>query len=110
VLTGTVKSVSRGTPQGGGDWVVVSILSLFKSGGELGLPPSPAKGATLRLQLPCGGCPALKKGASYLLMGQTGGAGRGALLPPDAFVLPHRPQQQQVLTTLSQRPCRGRNP
>ncbi|NXR98061.1 PCOC1 endopeptidase, partial [Oxylabes madagascariensis] len=103
VLTGTVKSVSRGPPQEPG-WAVVSVLSLHKSGGlEL---PQPAKGATLRLQLPCRLCPALKKGSSYVLMGRLGADG-GALLPPDAFVVPYRPQQQQVLGNLSKRPCRG---
>ncbi|NXQ56433.1 PCOC1 endopeptidase, partial [Anthoscopus minutus] len=101
VLTGTVKSVSRGPPQEPG-WAVVSILSLYKSG-DLGVP-QPAKGATLRLQLPCRLCPALKKGSSYVLMGRLGGDG-GALLPPDAFVVPYRPQQQQVLGNLSKRPC-----
>ncbi|NXY53337.1 PCOC1 endopeptidase, partial [Callaeas wilsoni] len=128
VLTGTVKSVSRGPPQEPG-WAVVSVLSLYKSGG-LGVP-QPAKGATLRLQLPCRLCPALKKGtvpwrclewplwppprsshlllkslpgSSYVLMGRLGGDG-GALLPPEAFVVPYRPQQQQVLGNLSKRPC-----
>ncbi|NWW69405.1 PCOC1 endopeptidase, partial [Ifrita kowaldi] len=103
VLTGTVKSVSRAPPQEPG-WAVVSVLSLYKSGG-LGVP-QPTKGATLRLQLPCRLCPALKKGSSYVLMGRLGGDG-GALLPPDAFVVPYRPQQQQVLGNLSKRPCRG---
>ncbi|XP_015471752.1 procollagen C-endopeptidase enhancer 1 isoform X1 [Parus major] len=103
VLTGTVKSVSRGPPQEPG-WAVVSVLSLYKSGAlEV---PQPAKGATLRLQLPCRLCPALKKGSSYILMGRLGGDG-GALLPPDAFVVPYRPQQQQILGNLSKRPCRG---
>uniref|UniRef100_A0A8C3DLW3 Procollagen C-endopeptidase enhancer n=1 Tax=Corvus moneduloides TaxID=1196302 RepID=A0A8C3DLW3_CORMO len=103
VLTGTVKSVSRGSPQEPG-WAVVSVLSLYKSGG-LGVP-QPTKGTTLRLQLPCHLCPALKKGSSYVLMGRLGGDG-GALLPPDAFVVPYRPQQQQVLGNLSKKPCRG---
>ncbi|RMB88239.1 hypothetical protein DUI87_35396 [Hirundo rustica rustica] len=103
VLTGTVKSVSRGPPQEPG-WAVVSVLSLYKSGG-LGVP-QPAKGATLRLQLPCRLCPALKKGSSYVLMGRLAADG-GALLPPDAFVVPYRPQQQQILGNLSKRPCRG---
>ncbi|NXM49149.1 PCOC1 endopeptidase, partial [Gymnorhina tibicen] len=101
VLTGTVKSVSRGPPEEPG-WAVVSVLSLYKSGG-LGVP-QPTKGATLRLQLPCRLCPALKKGSSYVLMGRLGEDG-GALLPPDAFVVPYRPQQQQVLGNLSKRPC-----
>ncbi|GAB0201173.1 procollagen C-endopeptidase enhancer 1 [Grus japonensis] len=102
VLTGTVKSVSRGPPQEQ-SWAVVSILNLYKSGG-LGVP-QPAKGATLRLQLPCRLCPSLKKGSSYILMGRVGADG-GAVLPPESFVVPYRPQQQQVLGNLSKRPCR----
>lgn len=103
VLTGTVKSVSRGPPQEPG-WAVLSVLSAPKAGAlEV---PQPAKGSTLRLQLPCRLCPALKKGSSYVLMGRLGEDG-AALLPPDAFVVPYRPQQQQLLGNLSKRPCRG---
>ncbi|NXR95027.1 PCOC1 endopeptidase, partial [Hypocryptadius cinnamomeus] len=103
VLTGTVKSLSRGPPQEPG-WAVLSVLGLYKSG-SLGLP-QPAKGSSLRLQLPCRLCPALKKGSSYVLMGRLAADG-AALLPPDAFVVPYRPQQQQVLGNLAKRPCRG---
>ncbi|NXV06918.1 PCOC1 endopeptidase, partial [Cettia cetti] len=102
VLTGTVKSLSRAAPQEPG-WAVLSILNLHKWG-ALGVP-QPSKGATLRLQLPCRSCPVLKKGSSYVLMGRIGEDG-GALLPPEAFVVPHRPQQLQVLGNLSKR-CRG---
>ncbi|XP_054150991.1 procollagen C-endopeptidase enhancer 1-like [Melozone crissalis] len=104
VLTGTVKSVSRGPPQEPG-WAVLSVLGVFKAAAALGLP-QPAKGSSLRVLLPCRLCPALKKGSSYVLMGRLGADG-AALLPPDAFVVPYRPQQQQVLGNLSKRPCRG---
>lgn len=140
MLTGTVKSLSRGSPQEPG-WAVLSVLALYKPGG-LGEPP-PSKGSPLRLRLPCRLCPAMKKGdsthgcpppeagwvfsgsslqvltpplpkffffcspgSSYVVMGKVGEDG-GALLPPDAFVVPFRPQQQQVLGNLSKRPCRG---
>ncbi|XP_037982064.1 procollagen C-endopeptidase enhancer 1 [Motacilla alba alba] len=103
VLTGTVKSLSRGPPQEPG-WAVLSVLGVHKAG-ALALP-QPAKGAALRLQLPCRLCPAVKKGSSYVLMGRVGADG-AAVLPPDAFVVPYRPQQQQVLGNLSKRPCRG---
>ncbi|KAM3655993.1 procollagen C-endopeptidase enhancer 1 [Ammospiza maritima maritima] len=104
VLTGTVKSVSRGPAQEPG-WAVLSVLGVYKAAAALGLP-QPAKGSSLRVQLPCRLCPALKKGSSYVLMGRLGTDG-AALLPPDAFVVPYRPQQQQVLGNLSKRPCRG---
>uniref|UniRef100_A0A8V5GWV5 Uncharacterized protein n=1 Tax=Melopsittacus undulatus TaxID=13146 RepID=A0A8V5GWV5_MELUD len=106
VLTGTVKSLTRGPPPDQG-WVLISILGLYKGGGALGVPP-PSKGTSMRMLLPCRLCPSLKKGSSYILMGRMGEGG-GALLPPDAFVVPFRPQQQlQVLTNLSKRGCRGR--
>ncbi|XP_065715198.1 procollagen C-endopeptidase enhancer 1 [Patagioenas fasciata] len=109
VVTGTIQSLSRGggaqdAPQRPGS-AIVSILGLYKWGGALGGAPPPTVVSTLRLVLPCGLCPALKKGSSYVLMGQ-GGDG-GAMLPPDSFVAPLRPQQQQLLGTLSKRPCRG---
>ncbi|XP_058678965.1 procollagen C-endopeptidase enhancer 1 isoform X2 [Ammospiza nelsoni] len=104
VLTGTVKSVSRGPAQEPG-WAVLSVLGVYKAAAALGLP-QPAKGSSLRVQMPCRLCPALKKGSSYVLMGRLGTDG-AALLPPDAFVVPYRPQQQQVLGNLSKRPCRG---
>ncbi|NXQ29909.1 PCOC1 endopeptidase, partial [Alaudala cheleensis] len=103
VVTGTVKSLSRGSPQDPA-WVVLSLLGAPKPG-NLGVP-QPPKGSSLRLQLPCRQCPALKKGSSYVLMGRLGEDG-AALLPPDAFVIPFRPQQQQLLANLSKRPCRG---
>lgn len=71
-----MKSVSRGPPQEPG-WAVLSVLSLHKSGG-LGVPP-PGKGATLRLQLPCRLCPALKKGGCA----PRGGL-EGSLRPPSS--------------------------
>ncbi|XP_041342648.1 procollagen C-endopeptidase enhancer 1-like [Pyrgilauda ruficollis] len=104
VLSGAVKSLSRGPPHGPA-WAALSVLGLYKWR-PLGAPP-PAAGSSLRLQLPCRLCPALKRGSSYVLMGRLAADG-AALLPPDAFVVPYRPQQQQkVLENLSKRPCRG---
>ena len=59
VLTGTVKSLSR-DPQVGGGAAVVTVLSAYKMAEGLG--PPPPKGTTLRVELQCGQCPALKKG------------------------------------------------
>lgn len=39
-------------------------------------------------------------------MGQVGADG-GALLPPDAFAVPLRPQHPQLLATLRKRGCPG---
>lgn len=106
VVTGTVKTVSRGPEERGA--AVVSVLGAYKAGG-LALP-QPAKGAALRLELPCRHCPGLKKGSSYILMGRAGADGATAVVPPDAFVVPYRQQQHQILGNLSKRPCRGGQP
>ncbi|XP_039571242.1 procollagen C-endopeptidase enhancer 1-like [Passer montanus] len=102
VLAGTVRALSRAPEPG---WAALSVLGLHKWGAP-GVPP-PAAGSSLRLQLPCRSCPALRKGSSYLLMGRLAPDG-AALLPPDAFVAPYRPQQHpQLLGNLGKRPCRG---
>ena len=59
VLTGTGNSLSR-DPQVGGGAAVVTVLSAYKMAEGLG--PPPPKGTTLRVELQCGQCPALKKG------------------------------------------------
>ncbi|KYO20882.1 procollagen C-endopeptidase enhancer 1 isoform X2 [Alligator mississippiensis] len=99
VLTGTVKAVTRGP--GEGVTATVAVVTVYKAG-ALALP-QPHKGASLRLAVPCRQCPQLKKGASYILMGQldTG----GPWLPPESFVVQFRPPQHQVLTNLSKRSC-----
>uniref|UniRef100_A0A8C0JD66 Procollagen C-endopeptidase enhancer n=1 Tax=Chelonoidis abingdonii TaxID=106734 RepID=A0A8C0JD66_CHEAB len=68
VITGTVKTAVRGA----GDRVTatVSLLNTYKAG-ALSLPQA-KKGATLRLEVPCRQCPALKKGED----------GRGTGSPP----------------------------
>nr|XP_048689615.1 procollagen C-endopeptidase enhancer 1 [Caretta caretta] len=102
VITGTVKTVVRGA--GNRVTATISLLNTYKAG-ALSLPQA-EKGATLRLEVPCRQCPALKKGSSYIFMGRVDAEGLGEL-PPESFVVPYRPQQHQVLTTLSKRPCGG---
>lgn len=46
----------------------------------------------------------LRPGASYLLMGQLEES-RGPILPPDSFVVPYKPNQDQILNNLSKRKC-----
>ncbi|CAM4689639.1 unnamed protein product [Lepidochelys olivacea] len=102
VITGTVKTVVRGA--GNRVTATISLLNTYKAG-ALSLPQA-EKGATLRLEVPCRQCPALKKGSNYIFMGRVDAEGLGEL-PPESFVVPYRPQQHQVLTTLSKRPCGG---
>ncbi|XP_021506337.1 procollagen C-endopeptidase enhancer 1 [Meriones unguiculatus] len=100
VVTGTVKSMVRGP--GEGLTVTVTLLGVYKSGG-LDLP-SPPSDTPLKLHVPCRQMPPMKKGASYLLMGQVEGH-RGPTLPPESFVVPYRPNQDQILSNLSKRKC-----
>ncbi|XP_017389073.1 procollagen C-endopeptidase enhancer 1 [Cebus imitator] len=100
VVTATVKSMVRGP--GEGLTITVSLIGAYKTGG-LDLP-SPPTGASLKFYVPCKQCPPMKKGASYLLMGQVE-ENRGPVLPPESFVVLHRPNQDQILTNLSKRKC-----
>ncbi|KAB1263290.1 Procollagen C-endopeptidase enhancer 1 [Camelus dromedarius] len=100
VVTATVKSMVRGP--GEGLMVTVSLIGVYKTGG-LDLP-SPPTDTSLKFYVPCKHCPHMKKGASYLLMSQVE-ENRGLILPPENFVVPYRPNQDQILTNLSKRRC-----
>ncbi|XP_003422559.1 procollagen C-endopeptidase enhancer 1 [Loxodonta africana] len=100
VVTATVKSMVRGP--GEGLTVTVSLIDAYKTG-NLDLP-SPPTDTPLKLYVPCRQCPPMKKGASYLLMGQVE-ENRGPVLPPESFVVLYRPNQNQILTNLSKRRC-----
>ncbi|KAF6126294.1 procollagen C-endopeptidase enhancer [Phyllostomus discolor] len=100
VVTGTVKSMVRGP--GEGLTVTVSLIGAYKTGG-LDLPSVPTD-TSLKFYVPCKQCPPMKKGASYLLMGQVE-ENRGPVLPPDSFVVLYRPNQDQILTNLSKKKC-----
>lgn len=98
VVTATVKSMVRGP--GEGLTVTVSLIGAYKTGG-LDLP-SPPTDTPLKFYVPCKQCPPMKKGASYLLMGQVE-ENRGPVLPPESFVVLYRPNQDQILTNISKR-------
>ncbi|CAK6444530.1 unnamed protein product [Pipistrellus nathusii] len=100
VVTATVKSMVRGP--GEGLTVTVSLIGVYKTGG-LDLPSAPAD-TSLKFYVPCKQCPPMKKGASYLLMGQVD-VNRGPILPPDSFVVLYRPTQDKILTNLSKKRC-----
>ncbi|XP_040490797.1 procollagen C-endopeptidase enhancer 1 [Ursus maritimus] len=100
VVTATVKSMVRGP--GEGLTVTVSLIGAYKTGGvDL---PSPLTDTPLKFYVPCKQCPLMKKGASYLMMGQVD-ENRGAVLPADSFVVLYRSNQDQILTNLSKRKC-----
>ncbi|XP_042638906.1 procollagen C-endopeptidase enhancer 1 [Orycteropus afer afer] len=100
VVTATVKSMVRGP--GEGLTVTVSLIGAYKTG-DLDLP-SPPTDAPLKFYVPCKQCPPMKKGVSYLLMGQVE-ENRGPVLAPESFVVLYRPNQDQILTNLSKRRC-----
>ncbi|KAM5229116.1 procollagen C-endopeptidase enhancer 1 [Ctenodactylus gundi] len=100
VVTATVKSMVRGP--GEGLTVTVSLRGVYKTEG-LDLP-SPPTDTPLKLYVPCRQYPPMKKGISYLIMGQVD-ENRGPMLPPDSFVVVHKPNQDQILTNLSKRKC-----
>ncbi|XP_027467579.1 procollagen C-endopeptidase enhancer 1 [Zalophus californianus] len=100
VVTATVKSMVRGP--GEGLTVTVSLIGAYKTGG-LDLP-SPLTDTPLKFYVPCKQCPPMKKGASYLMMGQVE-ENRGPVLPAESFVVLYRPNQDQILTNLSKRKC-----
>ncbi|XP_063090296.1 procollagen C-endopeptidase enhancer 1 isoform X1 [Cavia porcellus] len=100
VVTATVKSMVRGP--GDALTVTVNLIGVYKNGG-LDLP-SPPTGTSLKFYVPCKQYPPMKKGISYLMMGQMDEK-RGPTLPPDSFVVVYRPNQDQVLTNLSNRKC-----
>ncbi|XP_004457207.1 procollagen C-endopeptidase enhancer 1 [Dasypus novemcinctus] len=100
VVTATVKSMVRGP--GEGLTVTVSLIGAYKTGG-LDLP-SPPTDAPLKFYVPCKQCPPMKKGASYLLMGQVE-ENRGPVLSPESFVVLYRTTQDQILANLSKRKC-----
>lgn len=58
VITGTVKTVTRGA--GSKVTATVTLMNTYKSG-ALSLPPAAGE-ATLRLEVPCRQCPILKRG------------------------------------------------
>nr|XP_025720461.1 procollagen C-endopeptidase enhancer 1 [Callorhinus ursinus] len=100
VVTATVKSMVRGP--GEGLTVTVSLIGAYKTGG-LDLP-SPLTDTPLKFYVPCKQCPPMKKGASYLMMGQVE-ENRGPVLPAESFVVLYRSNQDQILTNLSKRKC-----
>ncbi|XP_075421068.1 procollagen C-endopeptidase enhancer 1 [Tenrec ecaudatus] len=100
VVTATVKSMVRGP--GEGLTVTVGLIGVYKTGG-LDLP-SPPTDTPLKFYVPCKQCPPMKRGASYLVMGQVD-ENRGPVLPPESFVVLYRPNQDQILTNLSKRRC-----
>ncbi|XP_008047146.1 procollagen C-endopeptidase enhancer 1 [Carlito syrichta] len=96
VVTATVKSIVKGP--GEGLTVTGSLISSYKTGG-LDL-----SSASLKFYVPCKQCHSMKKGASYLMMGQVDPNG-SPILPPESFVVLYRPNQDQILTNLSKRRC-----
>nr|DBA29751.1 TPA: hypothetical protein GDO54_005811 [Pyxicephalus adspersus] len=101
VLTGTVKTLTKGEVEGT-LLASVQIIQTYKSEGVT----IQEAGKTMSVQIinECPRCPILKKGANYLFMGMVDGEGRGRIVG-DSFVIAHRTQQHQILSSISKKPC-----
>ncbi|XP_043933037.1 procollagen C-endopeptidase enhancer 2-like isoform X2 [Protopterus annectens] len=100
VLTGTVKSAAKGAD----DRVhaTISIIKVYKEG-NLRIQQA-GQSMTVKVIAICKRCPLLKRGLSYILMGQVDEEGRGKLLP-ESFTLLYKAPQENILRNLQKRSC-----
>ncbi|KAJ1079977.1 hypothetical protein NDU88_000199 [Pleurodeles waltl] len=100
VLTGTIKAVTRAPVRG--IYATVSILNIFKEG-SLSIQQA-GQAMSVKVLLLCPRCPVLKKGASYIFMGQVDEEGKGTV-GPDNFVVAYKAPQQKILTAIRKKGC-----
>ncbi|XP_053500975.1 procollagen C-endopeptidase enhancer a [Ictalurus furcatus] len=100
VITGTVNALSQ-APQGR-LLATVSIIKAYKAGG-LTISQS-GETMTVKLVLMCKTCPVLRRGQSFILMGQVDEDGRG-ILPPGSFTAMYKAPHHKILTSLNNQPC-----
>ncbi|XP_030043416.1 procollagen C-endopeptidase enhancer 1 [Microcaecilia unicolor] len=101
VVTGTVKTLAK-VANDNSLYATVSIINSYKVG-NLNVQQA-GKTMNIKIVLVCPRCPILKRGGSYIFMGRVDEVGRGQL-EPESFVVLYKPEQQQVLTSLSKRRC-----
>ncbi|KAG7465348.1 hypothetical protein MATL_G00175510 [Megalops atlanticus] len=100
VITGKVIDLAPGSR--GSVQVSVSLLKAYKAG-RLSTVQA-GKATSVKLLSTCRTCPLLRRGMTYILMGQVDGEGRG-LLRPGSVTLPYKAAQQKLLTDLSGQTC-----
>ncbi|KAM4748032.1 procollagen C-endopeptidase enhancer 1 [Rhinophrynus dorsalis] len=101
VVTGTVKSLVKGDVENT-LLASVSIIQAFKVG-DLSIQQA-GKSMSIKVVNECPKCPILKRGSSYLFMGEVDDEGRGRILA-ESFVIAFKAPQHQILTNIGKRPC-----
>ncbi|XP_069499658.1 procollagen C-endopeptidase enhancer 1-like isoform X2 [Ambystoma mexicanum] len=102
VLSGTVKAVTKAPVRG--VYVTLSILTIFKEG-ALSFQQA-GQSMSLKVLVLCPRCPILKRGGSYVFMGQVDEEGK-ATVGPENFVVLYKTPQQKILAAISKRGCAG---
>ncbi|KAL2094551.1 hypothetical protein ACEWY4_009270 [Coilia grayii] len=100
VITVRLSSV---TPQPSGEvHATGSLIKAYKAG-KLTITQAGAD-MTVKLVSACQKCPVLRRGLSYVLMGQVDDEGRGTVTP-SSFTAPYKAPHHKILTTISNQPC-----
>ncbi|XP_048839582.1 procollagen C-endopeptidase enhancer a [Brienomyrus brachyistius] len=100
VVIGTVTAMTP-SPRGN-TTLTVSLIKAFKAG-RLTIAQA-GQTMSIKITSTCKNCPILRRGMSYLLMGQVNEEGRGILVP-GGFNMPYKTVQHKILTNLLKRPC-----
>ncbi|KAJ3611585.1 hypothetical protein NHX12_021600 [Muraenolepis orangiensis] len=99
VLTGSVIS---GVVRGGSLLATVSILSLYKEG-DVAIQQA-GKTMSIKITILCRKCPLVRRGLSYLFMGQADENGRGTI-GPQHLVMAFKSRNQKDLSFLKNQRC-----
>ncbi|KAL4659590.1 procollagen C-endopeptidase enhancer 2-like [Arapaima gigas] len=100
VVTGTVTALSPG-PRGSIS-ATVALIKAYKAG-RLSIAQA-GQSMSIKITSTCKKCPVLRRGVSYVLMGQVDEEGRGVLVP-SSFTVLYKAPQNKLLTNLLSRPC-----
>ncbi|XP_048827349.1 procollagen C-endopeptidase enhancer 2-like isoform X2 [Brienomyrus brachyistius] len=99
VITGTVIST---VTRGGSVHASISIISVYKEG-KLSIQQA-GKALSTKIIILCKKCPFIRRGLSYVFMGQADAQGRGKVAPHH-FVGVIKPSTQKSLNTLRSQRC-----
>ncbi|KAM8835503.1 procollagen C-endopeptidase enhancer a [Synchiropus picturatus] len=100
VITAKVDSLTPG-PRGSVN-IGVTLIKSYKEG-RLTVTEE-GEAMTVKLVSQCRSCPLLRRGGSYIIMGQVDADGRGTL-EPGVFTAPYKPPHHRLLTNISNQPC-----
>ncbi|XP_026184365.1 procollagen C-endopeptidase enhancer a [Mastacembelus armatus] len=100
VITGKITSLAPG-PRGTLS-VSVSLIKAYKAG-RLTITQV-GETMSVKLVLLCKKCPLLRRGVSYIMMGQVDEDGRGTL-EPGAFTAPYKAPHHKLIMNINNQPC-----